>query len=71
MDCKAVVGIYGVSGCGKSRLLSLLQAAHPEWRCLEGSSVIRSILEQNGEGLKDFHARLNLKRTRFVIMPSR
>lgn len=57
MDCKAVVGIYGVSGCGKSRLWSLLQAAHPEWRCLEGSSVIHSILEQHGEGLKDFHAK--------------
>jgi len=54
MNCKAVIGIYGVSGCGKSHLLSLLQASRPEWRCLEGSQVIDMVMSEQGESLADF-----------------
>eukprot|EP00978_Attheya_sp_CCMP212_P016428 scaffold43013_cov52-Attheya_sp.AAC.4 len=56
MDCKAVVGLYGISGSGKSRALSLLRLARPEWCCLEGSQVIEHELKVRGESLTDFQA---------------
>lgn len=55
MDCKTVVGIYGVSGSGKSTLLSLLGSSHPEWHCLEGSQVISTVMEEEGETMNDFY----------------
>lgn len=56
MDCKAVVGLYGISGSGKSRALSLLRDARPEWCCLEGTQVIEDVLKVRGESLTDFRA---------------
>ena len=50
------IGVYGVSGCGKSRALSELQKIRPEWRCLEGSDVIENVLQKRGESLADFKA---------------
>jgi|Transcript_4059 hypothetical protein len=55
MNCKTVVGIYGVPGSDKSTLLSLIQKSHPEWRCLEGSQVIGMVMEEKGETMKNFH----------------
>lgn len=55
MNCKTVVGIYGVPGSGKSTLLSLIQKSHLEWRCLEGSQVIGMVMEQKGKTMMNFH----------------
>jgi adenylate kinase len=43
-----VIGIYGVSGSGKSRMLSESRKSRPEWRCVEGTDVIRQIMEDKG-----------------------
>ena len=63
MDFKAVIGIYGVSGSGKSRLLSALQSSRPEWRCLEGSQVIDMIMQEQGESLSDFRTKGEFEKT--------
>jgi adenylate kinase len=55
MNCKTVVGIYGVPGSGKSTLLSLIRKSHPECRCLERSQVIGMVMEEKGETMKNFH----------------
>jgi len=43
---KLVIGIYGVSGSGKSHTLSRIKTSRMEWRCLEGSEVIEQILQE-------------------------
>ena len=55
MNCKTIVGIYGISGSGKSTLLSLIQQSHPEWCCLEGSQVIGMVMEEQGKTMNDFY----------------
>ena len=50
----AVVGLYGFSGSGKSHSLSQLSQAHPEWRCLEGSEVIETVLSEKGLTFEEF-----------------
>ena len=45
---KLVIGIYGISGSGKSHVLSEIQAARMEWRCLEGSEVIQQMMREDG-----------------------
>jgi uracil phosphoribosyltransferase len=55
MEGSFVVGLYGVSGSGKSHGLSMLSAKHREWRCLEGSEVIARMMQERGGGtLEDF-----------------
>lgn len=49
-----VVGIYGISGSGKSHILSQLREKHPEWRCLEGADVIEQALEAKGQSFETF-----------------
>jgi len=49
-----VIGVYGVSGSGKSHALKGVQKARPEWRCLDGSSIIEEVLKNQGKGLCDF-----------------
>ena len=49
-----VIGIYGVSGSGKSRVLSEVQKIHPEWRCMDGSEVIDSVMLKKGKLPHDF-----------------
>lgn len=50
---KRVVGLFGVSGVGKTRLLGELAAARPEWQICEGSQVIADITKDQG-GLEYF-----------------
>lgn len=45
-----VIGIYGVSGSGKSHALSTLQSERPEWRCVEGSQMVDQVLRDRGYG---------------------
>jgi adenylate kinase len=49
-----VVGLYGISGSGKSRALSKAAKLRPEWRCLEGSEVIKEVLEEKALSFDDF-----------------
>ena len=49
-----VIGIYGVSGCGKSYELDRIQNIRPEWRCLDGSSILRETVEEHGYSWSDF-----------------
>lgn len=51
-----VIGVYGVSGSGKSHALKGIQKVRPEWRCLDGSSIIEEVLKSQGKGLCDFGA---------------
>ncbi|KAL7581094.1 hypothetical protein ACA910_005897 [Epithemia clementina (nom. ined.)] len=53
-----VVGIYGISGSGKSRALSMIGQARPEWRCFEGRELIEEVLrDQLGQTLDDFRGK--------------
>jgi adenylate kinase len=51
---KSTIGLYGVSGSGKSWHLAKLRKSHPEWCCLEGSQVISEILVERGDDLASF-----------------
>lgn len=44
MNKSLVIGLYGISGSGKSYLLQKLRQRRPEWLCLEGSDVINEII---------------------------
>ena len=57
MDVAVVIGIYGISGSGKSKALSVLAEARPEWRCLEGSQVIEQVLLEREESMQDFSSK--------------
>ena len=53
-----VVGIYGISGSGKSRALSMIRKARPEWRCYEGRELIEKVLwEELGETFEMFNTK--------------
>ncbi|CAB9526629.1 Inherit from ascNOG: Conserved hypothetical protein [Seminavis robusta] len=54
LSAGVVVGLYGISGCGKSRALQDMKDERMEWRCLEGSQVIRDVLETQGRAMDDF-----------------
>ena len=45
---KQVIGVYGVSGCGKSYALSKAKKHAPEWRCLDGSELIEVVMRKEG-----------------------
>jgi adenylate kinase len=49
-----VVGIYGVSGCGKSYALAMVQQSRPEWRCIDGSQLMREIVQEQGYHWHEF-----------------
>jgi len=49
-----VCGIYGISGCGKSYALARISKARPEWRCMDGSEVIRELTQEHGVSWCDF-----------------
>ena len=49
-----VIGIYGVSGSGKTTLLSEIQKMRPEWRCIDGSEVIKNVMINEGKLSHDF-----------------
>ena len=49
-----VVGLYGVSGVGKSRAMADMSKERIEWRCLEGSQKIRDVLSAQGLNMDDF-----------------
>ena len=51
-----VAGIYGISGCGKSHVLSQLARRRPEWRCVEGSDTLRSIVKRESLQWETFQA---------------
>jgi haloacid dehalogenase-like hydrolase/AAA domain len=51
---KSTIGLYGISGSGKSWHLARLRKLHPEWSCVEGSQVISEILGERGADLKTF-----------------
>ena len=48
MFSPTVIGLYGISGSGKSWILSELQRLRPEFRCIEGSDVLRQVLAIEG-----------------------
>mmetsp|Transcript_3489 Transcript_3489/g.9645 ORF Transcript_3489/g.9645 Transcript_3489/m.9645 type:complete len:129 (-) Transcript_3489:1793-2179(-) len=48
MEQTLVVGLYGISGSGKSHALDVLAKSRPEWLCLEGSKVIETVLKLEG-----------------------
>ncbi|GKY91649.1 hypothetical protein MPSEU_000136800 [Mayamaea pseudoterrestris] len=56
MIFSCVVGLYGISGSGKSHCLASLKQQHREWRCIEGSEMILQVMRENGDGddLEDF-----------------
>jgi uracil phosphoribosyltransferase len=53
---KRVIGIYGVSGCGKSHALSQIQESYPEFRCIDGSRIVQEIVHEDGIQWNDFLA---------------
>ena len=50
LEVHRVVGVYGVSGAGKSRLLLGLAERRPEWQTVEGSDAIATAMEEHGGG---------------------
>ena len=50
------IGIYGISGSGKSTALAALQNLRPEWRCLEGAKLIEEVLGKQKQDFDDFLA---------------
>jgi adenylate kinase len=52
---KVVIGLYGISGAGKSYCLALLRKERPEWRCIDGSQVMEGVLRDRGyDGIESF-----------------
>ena len=55
MNFSLVIGVYGISGSGKSHSLALLKQKYKEWRCVEGSDVIARVMRERHDGtLEDF-----------------
>lgn len=53
LSFKKIVGLYGVSGVGKSRLLREIAIERPEWTVYEGSDVLGNTMKDEG-GLTRF-----------------
>ena len=47
---RCLVGVYGISGVGKSRLLRELAQRRPEWQVVEGSQAIIATMDRHGGG---------------------
>jgi adenylate kinase len=69
MDLRRVVGIYGVSGCGKSHTLATIRKERFEWRCMEGRQVIEDVLleDEDGKVLADFSVMSKNEQTRIRL----
>ena len=49
-----VIGIYGISGVGKSYLLNQISTERIEWRVVDGSQLIREVLKERNQTMEDF-----------------
>lgn len=49
-----VIGVYGISGVGKSHALAKIATDRIEWRCADGSQIIEERLKEHGKTMDYF-----------------
>ena len=49
-----VIGVYGISGVGKSHALAKIAEDRIEWRCADGSQIIEEALKERGKTMEYF-----------------
>ena len=55
-----VIGLYGISGSGKSYLIAHLKDSNREWRCVEGSDeVLKAAAMKNVSFIISYYCYIN------------